>query len=65
MFLQLVNGSTTVRTVTVAIGDKSLIDAEILESALNSIEADEVVLLAVEPLQARDIWQKAYKMVRN
>jgi hypothetical protein len=51
--------------VTVAIGDKSLIDAEILESALNSIEADEVVLLAVEPLQARDIWQKAYKMVRN
>jgi ABC-type branched-subunit amino acid transport system substrate-binding protein len=59
---KLVNGSTTVRTVTVAIGDKSLIDAEILESALNSIEADEVVLLAVEPLQARDIWQKAYKM---
>jgi hypothetical protein len=49
----------------VAIGDKSLIDAEILDRALNSTETDEVVLLAVEPLQARDIWQKAYKMVRN
>ncbi len=65
MFLQLINGSTTVHIATVAIGDKSLIDAEILDRALNSTETDEVVLLAVEPLQARDIWQKAYKMVRN
>jgi hypothetical protein len=36
-----------------------------LGTALDSVESDEFVVLAVEPLQALDIWRAAYGMVRN
>jgi hypothetical protein len=61
----LINGSTTVRSVTLGVGDNSSIDATMLGTALDSVESDEFVVLAVEPLQALDIWRAAYGMVRN
>jgi hypothetical protein len=58
----LINGSTTVRSVTLGVGDNSSIDATMLGTALDSVESDEFVVLAVEPLQALDIWRAAYGM---
>lgn len=64
-YLQAVGSSATVNTYLLHLGDNSTIDSTELAGVLDKVGKDEFVVMAVQPIQAYDIWSAAYKLVRN
>ena len=53
----------TVNTQLLNMGDNSTIDTNELGAALDGVGKDEFVIMAVQPMEAYDIWSAALKLV--
>jgi hypothetical protein len=62
--LDAVGSSATVITYLLHMGDNSTINSTELAYALDRVGKDEFVIMAVQPIQANDIWRAAYKLDR-
>lgn len=53
----------TVNPCLLHMGDNSTIDTNDLGVALDKVGKDEYIIMAVQPIQAHDIWRAAQKLV--
>lgn len=53
----------TVNTLLLHMGDNSSINSTELAGVLDKVGKDEFVVMAVQPIQAYDIWSAAYRLV--
>lgn len=61
--LQTVSSYATVRLYMLDVGDNSTVNSTQLGIILDSVANDEFVIMAVQPLQAYDIWSAARSLV--
>jgi hypothetical protein len=61
--LQAVSSYATVRIYMLDVGDNSTVNSTQLGIILDSVANDEFVIMAVQPLQAYDIWSAARSLV--
>lgn len=61
--LQTVSSYATVRIYMLDVGDNSTVNSTQLGIILDSVANDEFVIMAVQPLQAYDIWSAARSLV--
>lgn len=62
-YLQAVGSLATTATYLLHIGDNSTINSTELAGVLDKVGEYEFVVLAVQPVQAYEIWTAAYKLV--
>ena len=61
--MQTVSSYATVRMYMLDVGDNSTVNSTQLGIILDSVANDEFVIMAVQPLQAYDIWSAARSLV--
>lgn len=64
-FVQAVGNLATINTFLLHRGANSTLDITELAGVLDKVGKDEFVVMAVQPIQAYEIWKAAYKLVRK